>query len=67
MNDSPPSAADGATVDWSTEAIVARRDRYFAATQRKFVPYQTPQVFRRGAGPYRWDEDGRRRKTCGVW
>ena len=37
-------------VDWSTEAIVARRERFYAATQRKFVPYQTPQIFRRGAG-----------------
>ena len=51
-----PSSA----VDWSTEAIVARRDRYYAATQRKFVPYETPQIFRRGQGQYLWDEDDRR-------
>ena len=31
--------------DWSTEAIVARRDRYYAASQRAFVPYRTPLIF----------------------
>ncbi len=43
--------------DWSTEAIVARRDRYYAASQRKFVPYETPLIFRRGEGQYLWDEE----------
>ena len=46
--------------DWSTEAIVARRDRFYAASQRKFVPYETPQIFRRGQGQYLWDEQDRR-------
>ena len=36
--------------DWSSDAIVARRDRYYAATQRKFVPNHTPQIFQRGQG-----------------
>lgn len=46
--------------DWSTAAIVARRDRYFAASQRAFVPYATPLIFQRGAGQYLWDETGRK-------
>ena len=46
--------------DWSSDAIVARRDRYYAATQRKFVPYDTPQIFKRGAGQYLWDESGKK-------
>ena len=45
--------------DWSTEAIVARRDKYYAASQRAFVPYQTPMIFRRGQGQYLWDEAGK--------
>ncbi|MEE2981310.1 MAG: aspartate aminotransferase family protein [Pseudomonadota bacterium] len=46
--------------DWTTDAIVGRRDRYYAATQRKFVPYDTPQIFRRGKGQYLWDESGKK-------
>lgn len=47
-------------VDWSTEGIVARRDRYYAASQRKFVPYETPVIFERGEMQYLWDETGRK-------
>ena len=46
--------------DWSTEGIVARRDRYYAASQRAFVPYKTPLIFQRGEGQYLWDETGKR-------
>jgi hypothetical protein len=35
-------------LDWDTDAIVARRNRYFAASQRAFVPYQKPLIFSRG-------------------
>lgn len=45
--------------DWSSEAIIRRRNTYYAATQRKFVPYETPQIFQRGQGQYLWDEKGR--------
>jgi len=44
--------------DWSTDAIVQRREQYYAASQRAFVPYHTPQIFRRGKGQYLWDEKG---------
>lgn len=46
--------------DWSTEAVAARRERYYAATQRKFVPYEEPMIFRRGRGQYLWDENDTR-------
>ncbi len=46
--------------DWSTAGIVARRDRYYAASQRAFVPYKTPLIFQRGQGQYLWDETGKR-------
>jgi alanine-glyoxylate transaminase/(R)-3-amino-2-methylpropionate-pyruvate transaminase len=46
--------------DWSSEAIVARRDRYYAASQRAFVPYKTPLIFKHGQGQYLWDETGKR-------
>jgi alanine-glyoxylate transaminase/(R)-3-amino-2-methylpropionate-pyruvate transaminase len=46
--------------DWSSDAIVARRDRYYAASQSKFVPYDTPQIFQRGQGQYLWDENGKK-------
>jgi alanine-glyoxylate transaminase/(R)-3-amino-2-methylpropionate-pyruvate transaminase len=56
----PPLDAAEIPTDWSTEGIVARRDRYFAASQRKFTPYKTPLIFRRGERQYLWDEEGRR-------
>lgn len=46
--------------DWATDAIVARRERHYAASQRKFVPYATPLIFKRGKGQYLWDETGKR-------
>ncbi len=42
--------------DWTTEGVVARRNRYYAASQRKFVPYETPLIFQRGEMQYLWDE-----------
>ncbi len=44
-------------VDWSSEGIIARRDRYYAATQRKFVPYIDPLIISRGQGQYLWDNE----------
>lgn len=46
--------------DWTTEGVAARRDRYFAASQKKFVPYRTPLIFRRGQMQYLWDEADRK-------
>ena len=46
--------------DWSLDAIAARRDRYYAASQSKFVPFAKPMVFRKGSMQYLWDESGRK-------
>ena len=48
------------SVDWSTDAIVNRRDTYYSASQRAFVPYQTPLIIAKGEGQYVWDEKGNR-------
>ena len=50
--------AQANATDWSSDAIVARREKYFAAAQRKFVPYQTPLIIKRGERQYLWDEEG---------
>ncbi|KAA0910012.1 aspartate aminotransferase family protein [Aquicoccus porphyridii] len=47
-------------VTWSTEEIIAKRNRYYAASQRAFVPYEKPLIIRRGQGQYVWDELGNR-------
>jgi len=46
--------------DWSLQGTAARRERYYAATQRKFVPFRDPMIFRKGSMQYLWDETGRR-------
>ena len=51
-------------LDWNTDAIVERRNRYYAASQRAFVPYQTPLIFSRGQDQYLWDEKGNRYLDC---
>lgn len=48
------------SLDWSTDAIVRRRDTYFAASQRAFVPYQKPLIPQRGQMQYLWDETGKK-------
>ena len=50
----------GLEVDWSKDGIVARRDTYYAASQRAFMPYRTPLIFSRGERQYLWDEAGRK-------
>lgn len=57
----PPSLpiADRIETDWETDAIVARRQKYYSASQRKFVPYATPLIFQRGEAQYLWDETGK--------
>ncbi|NKB64282.1 MAG: aminotransferase class III-fold pyridoxal phosphate-dependent enzyme [Gammaproteobacteria bacterium] len=50
--------------DWTTEAIVNRREKYYAASQRAFVPYSTPLIFKRGQDQYLWDEQGNQYLDC---
>jgi len=47
-------------LDWSKPAILARRDRFYAASQKSFMPYREPLVFSRGHGQYLWDESGKK-------
>ena len=46
--------------DWSLQGTASRRDRFFAATQRRFVPFKDPMIFRRGQMQYLWDEAGKK-------
>ena len=47
-------------IDWTTGGIVQRRDTFYAASQRAFVPYKTPLIFSRGERQYLWDETGKK-------
>ena len=60
MSERAAEVVDTAATDWTTEGIVARREKFYAASQRKFVPYETPLIFRRGEGQYLWDETGKK-------
>ena len=51
---------DALDIEWSVEATAQRRDRYYAASQRKFVPFKDPMVFRKGAMQYLWDVEGKK-------
>ncbi|MEP1613018.1 MAG: aspartate aminotransferase family protein [Roseobacter sp.] len=44
-------------IDWSTQSIIDRRDTYYAASQRAFVPYQKPLILKKGKMQYCWDEN----------
>ncbi|WP_373502952.1 aspartate aminotransferase family protein [Aestuariivirga sp.] len=46
--------------DWSTAATAERRNTFYAASQKKFVPFKEPMVFRKGAMQYLWDVEGKR-------
>ena len=52
------------SLDWNTEAIVERRNTYYAASQRAFVPYQKPLIFSHGEDNYLWDEQGNKYLDC---
>ncbi len=51
-------------VDWTTEAIVNRRERFYSASQRAFVPYKEPLIFKHGQDQYLWDEKGNKYLDC---
>ena len=51
-------------LDWNTDAIVERRNTFYAASQRAFVPYQKPLIFKRGQDNYLWDEKGNKYLDC---
>lgn len=47
-------------LDWNSDAIVERRNSFYAASQRSFMPYRTPLTFQRGKRQYLWDETGKK-------
>ncbi|MCG7521389.1 aspartate aminotransferase family protein [Ruegeria sp. Ofav3-42] len=46
--------------DWTLNETAARRDNYYAASQRKFIPFKDPMVFKKGSMQYLWDVEGRK-------
>lgn len=45
---------------WQIDDIAQMRDTYYAASQRKFVPFADPMIFRKGSMQYLWDADDRK-------
>ena len=60
-------------IDWNSESIVNLRNTYFAASQRAFVPYKAPLIFKSGKAPpvYRIKRAARKNdplaKNYGPW
>ncbi|WP_170406076.1 aspartate aminotransferase family protein [Ruegeria arenilitoris] len=46
--------------DWTLNDTARRRDAFYAASQRKFVPFKEPMVFKKGSMQYLWDVEGRK-------
>jgi alanine-glyoxylate transaminase/(R)-3-amino-2-methylpropionate-pyruvate transaminase len=46
--------------DWSLDGTAKRRSQYYAASQRKFVPFADPMIFKKGRGQYLWDNEARK-------
>jgi alanine-glyoxylate transaminase/(R)-3-amino-2-methylpropionate-pyruvate transaminase len=46
--------------DWTLNETADRRDTYYAASQRKFIPFKDPMVFKKGSMQYLWDVEGRK-------
>ncbi len=46
--------------NWMLDDTARRRDRFYAASQSKFVPFKNPMVFRKGSMQYLWDVEGRK-------
>lgn len=55
-----PHSYDPAPVSWDTDEIIAKREQYYAASQRAFVPYAKPLILKKGSMQYVWDEQGNR-------
>lgn len=51
---------DALDIDWTVEGTAHRRNSYYAASQRRFVPFKDPLVFRKGAMQYLWDANGKK-------
>jgi len=55
-----PSICVNQWTSWSVDETARRRDRYYAASQSKFVPFREPIVFKRGSMQYLWDAEGQK-------
>lgn len=55
-----PNDQSSLPLDWTVEATAARRANYYAASQRKFVPFADPLVFKKGSMQYLWDAAGKK-------
>ncbi|MGF6600355.1 alanine-glyoxylate transaminase/(R)-3-amino-2-methylpropionate-pyruvate transaminase [Paraburkholderia sp. GAS448] len=55
-----PRTVPRLNVEWDRDAIIRRRDRFYSASQRAFVPYENPLIIKRGSGQYVWDEQNNR-------
>jgi len=51
---------DALDIEWTVDATARRRDTFYAASQRKFVPFREPLVFRKGSMQYLWDAEGKK-------
>ena len=51
---------DALDIEWTVEATARRRNQFYAASQRKFVPFKDPMVFRKGSMQYLWDVEGKK-------
>lgn len=45
---------------WQIDEIAQMRNDYYAASQRKFVPFAEPMIFKKGSMQYLWDAEGRK-------
>lgn len=63
MDDASPSFAP-LPLDWDTDAVVERRDRFLSPVLGTFVGYDEPVVWQRGEGQYLWDNHGERFLDC---
>ena len=45
--------------DWNIDSTAARREQFYAASQRKFVPFKDPIVFKSGSMQYLYDAEDR--------
>ena len=49
----------GLKTDWAIDATAARRNKFYAASQHKFIPFKDPMVFKKGSMQYLYDAEDR--------
>jgi alanine-glyoxylate transaminase / (R)-3-amino-2-methylpropionate-pyruvate transaminase len=51
-------------IDWTYEAVTARRERYLSPALRTFIAYEKPLLIQRGEMQYLYDQRGKRYLDC---